>query len=72
MIVPLAPGGIILQDGDFNQTKICLFGLAKGMEKVRAFEQVFIRLMRRYKYLEKMHEEEMMKILVYLKVCITF
>ena len=38
------------------------------MEKVRAFEQVFIRLMRRYKYLEKMHEEEMMKILVYLKV----
>jgi len=63
----LAPGGIILQDGDFNQTKICLFGLAKGMEKVRAFEQVFIRLMRRYKYLEKMHEEEMMKILVYLK-----
>jgi len=63
----LAPGGIILQDGDFNQTKTCLFGLAKGMEKVRAFEQVFIRLMRRYKYLEKMHEEEMMKILVYLK-----
>ena len=38
------------------------------MEKVRAFEQVFIRLMRRYKYLEKMHEEEMMKILVSLKV----
>ena len=29
--------------------------------------QVFIKLMRRYKYLEKMHEEEMNKILVYLK-----
>jgi hypothetical protein len=63
----LAPGGIILKDGDFNQTKTCLFGLAHDMEKVRAFEQVFIRLMRRYKYLEKMHEEEMMKILVSLK-----
>lgn len=63
----LAPGGIILQDGEFNQTKTCLFGLANDMEKVRAFEQVFIKLMRRYKYLEKMHEEEMRKILVYIK-----
>jgi len=63
----LAPGGIILQDGELNQTKTCLFGLANDMEKVRAFEQVFIKLMRRYKYLEKMHEEEMRKILVYLK-----
>merc|ERR1712088_962873 len=36
-------------------------------EKVKAFEQVFVKLMRRYKYLEKMHEEEMSKILVYLK-----
>jgi len=63
----LAPGGIILKDGEVNQTKICLFGLAKDIEAVRAFEQVFIRLMRRYKYLEKMHEEEMRKILVSLK-----
>ena len=44
----IAPGGIILQDGELNQTKTCLFGLAKDMEKVRAFEQVFIKLMRRY------------------------
>ena len=66
-----APGGIIQQDGELNQTNTCLFGLAKDMEKVREFEQVFIRLMRRYKYLEKMHEEEMMKILVYLKVYIS-
>lgn len=64
----LAPGGIIQQDGDnVSQTKVCLFGMADSMEKIRAFEQVFIKLMRRYKYLEKMHEEEMNKILVYLK-----
>jgi len=64
----LAPGGIIQQDGDsVCQTKYCLFGMADSMEKIRAFEQVFIKLMRRYKYLEKMHEEEMNKILVYLK-----
>jgi len=64
----LAPGGIIVQDGDTaNRTNICFFGLADSMEKVKAFEQVFVKLMRRYKYLEKMHEEEMSKILVYLK-----
>jgi len=66
----LAPGGIILQEGEnerSSRTKICLFGLADSMEKVKAFEQVFVKLMRRYKYLEKMHEEEMSKILVYLK-----
>jgi len=63
----LAPGGIILQEGDnVSRTNICLFGLADSMEKVKAFEQVFVKLMRRYKYLEKMHEEEMSKILVYL------
>ena len=64
----LAPGGIIQHDGEnVCQTKYCLFGMADSMEKIRAFEQVFIKLMRRYKYLEKMHEEEMNKILVYLK-----
>lgn len=64
----LAPGGIILQEGEnANRTSICLFGQADSMEKVKAFEQVFVKLMRRYKYLEKMHEEEMSKILVYLK-----
>jgi len=63
----LAPGGIILQEGEnASRTNICLFGLADSMEKVKAFEQVFVKLMRRYKYLEKMHEEEMSKILVYL------
>ena len=41
--------------------------MADTMESVRAWEQVFIKLVRRFKYLEKMHEEEMNKILVYLK-----
>jgi len=63
----LSPGGIILQDGEVNQIKISLFGLGNEMEMIRAFEQTFIKLIRRYKYLEKMLEEEMRKILVYLK-----
>ena len=37
------------------------------MEKIRAFEQIFLKLVRKYKYLEKMQEAEMKKILVYLK-----
>lgn len=30
-------------------------------------KQVFIKLMRRYKYLEKMFEEEMKKVLIFIK-----
>ena len=43
----LAPGGIIIQDGDPYKTDTCVFGLATDMEKVRAIEQVFVKLMRR-------------------------
>uniref|UniRef100_A0A1B0C068 5MP1/2-like HEAT domain-containing protein n=1 Tax=Glossina palpalis gambiensis TaxID=67801 RepID=A0A1B0C068_9MUSC len=37
------------------------------MEAVRNQEQVFVNLMRRFKYLEKMFEEEMKQILVFIK-----
>merc|ERR1712014_67336 len=51
----LAPGGASFQN-------------AFDMERTKAWDQqVFVRLMRRYKYLEKMLIEEMMKILVYLQ-----
>eukprot|EP00095_Tigriopus_kingsejongensis_P006365 snap_masked-scaffold42_size484952-processed-gene-3.4 protein:Tk06365 transcript:snap_masked-scaffold42_size484952-processed-gene-3.4-mRNA-1 annotation:"extra bases" len=63
----LAPGGLILQDGELFRTKSCLFGMGDTMDMVKAWEQVFIKLERRFKFLEKMHEEEMNKILVYLK-----
>ncbi|XP_059091245.1 protein krasavietz-like isoform X2 [Tigriopus californicus] len=63
----LAPGGSIVQDGQVNRTDTCLFVMADSMEMVRAWEQVFTKLERRFKFLEKMHEEEMNKILVYLK-----
>ncbi|XP_040578311.1 protein krasavietz isoform X2 [Lepeophtheirus salmonis] len=66
----LAPGGIIVTDGDPpHKTETCLFECCTpgDLEGLKAFDQVFIQLMRRYKYLEKMHEEEMNKILVSLK-----
>ncbi|XP_014205551.1 protein krasavietz [Copidosoma floridanum] len=64
----LIPGGTIAQDGDkLVKTTACVFGQSAEMESMRNFEQVFIKLTRRYKYLEKMFEEEMKKVLVFMK-----
>lgn len=64
----LAPGGSIAKDGDkMVSTDCCIFQDATTLEKVKAWDQVFVKLMRRYKYLEKMLADEMLKILVYLR-----
>jgi len=65
----LAPGGSIQQDGEKGEvsTKSCVFQDAVDLERIKAWDQVFIKLMRRYKYLEKMLSEEMKKVLVYLR-----
>ncbi|KAK0162422.1 hypothetical protein PV327_006199 [Microctonus hyperodae] len=64
----LIPGGSIVQDGDkLCKTMACVFEQPMDMESMKNYEQVFIKLMRRYKYLEKMFEEEMNKILVFIK-----
>lgn len=44
-----------------------MFEAPEDMVSMRNYEQVFIKLMRRYKYLEKMFEEEMKKILLFIK-----
>jgi len=64
----LAPGGSIAKDGDkVVSTDICIFQDATDLDKIKAWDQVIIKLMRRYKYLEKMLADEMKKILVYLR-----
>ncbi|XP_063242418.1 protein krasavietz isoform X2 [Bacillus rossius redtenbacheri] len=64
----LIPGGSVVQDGDKTcKTDACVFESAEDMESLHNFEQVFIKLMRRYKYLEKMFEDEMKKVLVFIK-----
>merc|ERR1712212_342056 len=64
----LAPGGSIAKDGDeVVSTGSCIFEDATTLERVKAWDQVFIKLMRRYKYLEKMLADEMKKIFVYLR-----
>lgn len=64
----LIPGGSIAQEGDKQcKTNSCIFEAPSDMASLRNYEQVFTKLMRRYKYLEKMFEEEMKKVLVFLK-----
>lgn len=63
----LVPGGGISLDGEKPFTNACIFKADSDMQTMRNHEQIFIKLMRRYKYLEKMFEEEMKKVLVYIK-----
>uniref|UniRef100_U5EXA9 Putative translation initiation factor 5c n=1 Tax=Corethrella appendiculata TaxID=1370023 RepID=U5EXA9_9DIPT len=63
----LVPGGSISQDGEKPRTDACIFAASEDMESMRVHEQIFTKLMRRYKYLEKMFEEEMKKVLVFIK-----
>ncbi|CAF4880920.1 protein krasavietz [Pieris napi] len=63
----LLPGGSVSMDGETPKTNTCIFNASEEMESMHNFEQVFVKLMRRYKYLEKMFEEEMKKVLVYIK-----
>jgi len=66
----LAPGGAVVDDGDSNRastTDICVFECDPNIESLKAFVQVFVKLIRRYKYLERAFEDEMKKVLMYTK-----
>ncbi|XP_026151308.1 basic leucine zipper and W2 domain-containing protein 1-A-like isoform X2 [Mastacembelus armatus] len=61
----LAPGGTL--SDDVTCTDFCLFKAQEDMETMQAYAQVFNKLIRRYKYLEKGFEEEIKKLLLFLK-----
>ncbi|XP_077096210.1 eIF5-mimic protein 2-B [Siphateles boraxobius] len=61
----LAPGGAI--SDDMTRTNFCLFTAQEDVTTMRAYAQVFNKLIRRYKYLEKGFEEEIKKLLLFLK-----
>lgn len=66
----LAPGGSILEDADqtrVSKTSVCVFGCENERQNLKAFFDVFNKLLRRYKYLERSFEEEIKKLLVFLK-----
>jgi len=46
---------------------VCVFGANDDLESLRAHYEVFFKLIRRYKYLEKIFEEELKKLIVFLK-----
>ncbi|KAG8443058.1 hypothetical protein GDO86_011760 [Hymenochirus boettgeri] len=64
----LAPGGSRIDDGDkTKQTNHCVFGADEEYQTMRNYAQVFSKLIRRYKYLEKAFEDEIKKLLLFLK-----
>ncbi|KAG9328249.1 hypothetical protein JZ751_015561, partial [Albula glossodonta] len=62
------PGGTRIDDGDKTKvTEHCVFTAPENHAAIRSYAQVFNKLIRRYKYLEKAFEEEMKKLLLFLK-----
>ncbi|XP_031564656.1 basic leucine zipper and W2 domain-containing protein 1-like [Actinia tenebrosa] len=65
----LAPGGSIVEDGNPKtcRTKVCIFEAEEDPEKIRKYVQMLNKLICRYRYLQKAFEDEMQKILLFLK-----
>ncbi|XP_077658017.1 eIF5-mimic protein 2-like isoform X1 [Urocitellus parryii] len=61
----LAPGGTLADD--MMRTHVCVFAAQEDLGTMQAFAQVFNKLIRRYKYLEKGFEDEVKKLLLFLK-----
>lgn len=68
-MIDTAPGGTILTDPfKAYKTDLCVFSVGvDDVETIKSFSQVFIKLVRRYKYLEKTLEDEFKKITKFLK-----
>lgn len=62
----LAPGGGIVPS-EPTRAQLCVFHAEENVETLKAFYEVFYKLIRRYKYLERSFEDELQKILIYLK-----
>uniref|UniRef100_A0A6Q2ZHV2 eIF5-mimic protein 1 n=1 Tax=Esox lucius TaxID=8010 RepID=A0A6Q2ZHV2_ESOLU len=64
----LAPGGTRIDEGDKSKvTEHCVFTAEQDHASLRRYAQVFNKLIRRYKYLQNAFEEEIKKLLLFLK-----
>ncbi|XP_058678320.1 eIF5-mimic protein 1 isoform X2 [Ammospiza caudacuta] len=64
----LTPGGTRIDDNDKTKmTNHCVFFADEDHDAIRNYAQVFNKLIRRYKYLEKAFEDEIKKLLLFLK-----
>lgn len=65
----LAPGGFLQQEAGIEITRcpFCVFTAADDPASLRALYEVLFKLLRRYKYLEKSFDEELAKLIKFLK-----
>jgi len=66
----LAPGGAVIDDGDTNRaskTNVCVFEQENNLDSLKAFTLIFKHLIVRYKYLVRVFDDEMEKVLTYTK-----
>jgi len=66
----LAPGGSIQEDGDdpkLFKTDISVFNAKDDFESIQGHYGIFFKLIRRYKYLERFYQDELNKLVVFLR-----
>lgn len=63
----LAPGGTIVTDNNAAIAKLCIFNTDEDVESMRNVTQMFERMTRQYKYLEKSLDDEMKKVVMFMK-----
>lgn len=66
----LAPGGTLLEDAEPDKpwrADMCVFSAKANVEILKGYYEVFYKLIRRYKYLEKSFEDELKKLILFLK-----
>jgi len=61
----LAPGGNIVTD-NAACSDICIFNTEQNVDSMRNVTQLFERMIRQYKYLEKSLDDEMRKVFYFL------
>lgn len=63
----LAPGGNVITDSNGATAKLCVFNTNEDLESMRALIQMFERMIRQYKYLERSLDDEMKKVVMFMK-----
>jgi len=63
----LAPGGTIVTENNAVPSKLCVFETEAEVESMQNITHVLERMIRQYKYLEKSLDDEMTKVLMFMK-----
>jgi len=63
----LAPGGTIITENNAVSSKLCVFETEADLDSMRTITQILERMIRQYKYLEKSLDDEMTKIIMFMK-----